>query len=147
MAASVHDPELASPAAREAWGLLFRFLRTVRGHVAGALEELAPPPAQAQALRELDPAEPLPMSRLAEVLACDASNVTGIVDRLEARGLVERRAAEQDRRIRTLVVTPLGAEVRARMLELLAEPSPAFAALPDEDAQALAEILSRALDA
>lgn len=36
---------------------------------------------------------PLPMRALAELLGCDASNVTGIVDRLEARGLVRREAA------------------------------------------------------
>ena len=41
------------------------------------------------------------MSALAHALHCDNSNVTGIVDRLEAAGLVERRAAEHDRRVKT----------------------------------------------
>ena len=46
---------------------------------------------------------------------CDNSNVTGIADRLEAAGLVERRPAEHDRRVKTLVLTRRRASgVRAR---------------------------------
>ena len=40
------------------------------------------------------------MHEIATRLACDNSNVTGIVDRLEARGLVTRRPGEQDRRVK-----------------------------------------------
>ena len=46
---------------------------------------------QAHVLRLLEPGEPLPMRTLARKLCCDASNVTGIVDRLEERGLVRAR--------------------------------------------------------
>ena len=53
------------------------------------------------------------MSSLAGMLFCDASNVTGIVDRLEARGLIERRPAAQDRRVKLLALTPAGEQVRA----------------------------------
>ena len=60
--------------------------------------ELSPP--QVRALGVLDPDRPVPMSDLAEALHCDNSNVTGIVDRLEKRGLIERRASEHDRRVR-----------------------------------------------
>ena len=52
------------------------------------------------------------MSALAAALQCDNSNVTGIVDRLEAQGLVERRPAAHDRRVKTLVVTTEGVELR-----------------------------------
>ena len=48
------------------------------------------------------------MSSLAGKLFCDDSNVTGIVDRLEARGLIERRPAEHDRRVKLLGLTPEG---------------------------------------
>ena len=61
------------------------------------------------------------MSELAEALNCDNSNVTGIVDRLEDRGLVERRSATHDRRVKMLVVTPRGAELRAQLAERLDE--------------------------
>ena len=46
------------------------------------------------------------MSSLAELLVCDASNITGIADRLEARGLVERRSVGADRRVKTLALHP-----------------------------------------
>jgi len=71
--------------------------------------ELSPP--QAKALHYVADAGPVPMGDLACRLRCDASNVTGIVDRLEQRGLVERRTAPADRRVKTLVVTPRGSEV------------------------------------
>ena len=48
------------------------------------------------------------MSGLAELLFCDASNVTGIADRLEARGLIERRSAGGDRRVKVLALTSAG---------------------------------------
>jgi DNA-binding MarR family transcriptional regulator len=67
--------------------------------------------AQAKALRYLDNAGPVPMRDLACRLRCDASNVTGIVDRLEQRGLVERHAAPTDRRVKTLLITPAGARL------------------------------------
>ena len=71
--------------------------------------ELSPP--QVRALNVLEPGRPVPMSELADALHCDNSNVTGIVDRLEDRGLVERRSATHDRRVKMLVVTERGAEV------------------------------------
>jgi DNA-binding MarR family transcriptional regulator len=48
------------------------------------------------------------MSALARVLACDASNVSQIVGRLEARGLVERTVDGGDRRVKLVRITPAG---------------------------------------
>jgi MarR family transcriptional regulator, organic hydroperoxide resistance regulator len=145
MAAPVGEPLLASPAAREAWAQLFRLVKRFRAHVGATLDELELSPAQAQALRELDPGTPLPMSRLADVLACDASNVTGIVDRLEDRGLVERRPAEHDRRVKMLTITERGAEVRARLAARLEEPPEPLARLSVEDQRTLRDIMRRAV--
>jgi DNA-binding MarR family transcriptional regulator len=55
--------------------------------------------------------EPVPMRALAERLGCDASNVTGIVDRLESLGLAARAAAATDRRVKIVSITPAGIEV------------------------------------
>ena len=63
---------------------------------------------QAMALTSLEPGEPIPMSALAGLLMCDNSNVTGIVDRLEALGLVERQPAERDRRVKAVALTEQG---------------------------------------
>ena len=60
----------------------------------------------------------MPMRELAAELHCDSSNVTGLVDGLEAHGFVERRSAEHDRRVRMLVVTERGAAVRRRINEV-----------------------------
>lgn len=52
--------------------------------------------------------EPRSMRSLAELLACDASNITGIVDRLESRGLVRREVDPADRRIKNVLLTEEG---------------------------------------
>src|ERR687884_1681662 len=85
-------------AAREAQRLFFEIGMVQRARVGAQLGELGLTFAQAHALRLLEPDRPLPMSALADRLFCDASNVTGIADRLEGRGLVERRAGAGDRR-------------------------------------------------
>ena len=102
-------------------------------------------PPQVSALRLLEPEQPLPMGRLACALGCDASNVTGIVDRLEQRGLIERRPSERDRRVKVLVVTDQGAEVRRALMIRLGEPPQAIAALSPADRKRLAGILRRVL--
>ncbi|MGW7575108.1 MarR family winged helix-turn-helix transcriptional regulator [Streptomyces sp. NPDC054765] len=64
--------------------------------------------AQARVLSLLS-VEPLPMRKIAERLKCEPSNVTGIVDRLESRGLVERRPDPADRRVKLAAPTDEGA--------------------------------------
>lgn len=53
----------------------------------------------------------LPMGKAAEVMHCDASNVTGLVDRLVSQGLVIRKECEHDRRSKTLALTAKGEEL------------------------------------
>lgn len=106
--------------------------------------ELSPP--QVRALSVLEPGRPVPMSELAEGLHCDNSNVTGIVDRLESRGLVERRSASHDRRVKMLVVTEHGAQVRERLAERMGRAPEPLANLSPEDQRALRDIMRRALD-
>ena len=141
MATTVREPP---PLAREAWKLLFELGRKKHGRLSAALAELELTPAQGHALRLLEPDRPLAMSELAEALYCHASNVTGIVDRLEARGLVERRPG-QDRRVKTLALTEAGADVRERVVKLMSAPPPEIAALSAADQRALRDILTRAL--
>src|SRR4249920_1483443 len=100
--------------AREAQRLFFQIGMVQRARIGAELAELGLTFAQAHALRLLDPEQPLPMNAVAEGLFCDASNVTGIADRLEARGLIERRSAGGDRRVKALALTPAGTEARAR---------------------------------
>ena len=131
--------------ARQAWGLLFELSLANRARLVASLEEVGLTFPQAHALRLLDPDRPLPMSEIADRLVCDASNVTGIADRLEARGLVERRAGE-DRRVKTLALTRKGIEVRRRVIESMRRPPEAIAALSQADQRALRDILRRAVE-
>lgn len=130
--------------AQEAWRLLWDFMLENRRRFLHAVAELGLSPPQAFALRHMDPDRPVTMSELADVLFCDASNVTGLVDRLEARGIVERRADERDRRVKTVVFTPEGLELRERIVALMNEPPPAITGLSRKDQQALLEIFERA---
>lgn len=54
---------------------------------------------------------PAAMRVLATTLTCDASNMTGIVDRLEKRGLVRREPSHTDRRVKNVVLTAEGERV------------------------------------
>jgi MarR family transcriptional regulator, organic hydroperoxide resistance regulator len=132
--------------AHEAQRLFFEIGMVQRAKAGAALAELGLGFAQAHALRMLDPDEAMPMSALAERLFCDASNVTGLVDRLEARGLVERRSAEKDRRVKALALTPAGVALRDQVVAVMSEPPEAIAALPLADQRALRDILGRAVE-
>jgi DNA-binding MarR family transcriptional regulator len=134
----------ASPAS-EAWALMFELMAVSKQRFMAIASEFDLSPPQVMALRHLDPAEPRPMSELAVSLRCDNSNVTGIVDRLEDRGLVERQPAEHDRRVKMLRITERGAEVRARLAARLEEPPEPLAGLSAEDQRALRDIMRRAL--
>jgi MarR family transcriptional regulator, organic hydroperoxide resistance regulator len=131
--------------AHEAQKFFFELGMEQRTKVGAELHGLGLSFAQAHALRLLDPDEPMPMSALAERLFCDASNVTGIVDRLEGRGLIERRPAEHDRRVKLLVLTAEGDRVRRIAESQITQPPPEIAALPLEHKRALRDALRAAL--
>jgi DNA-binding MarR family transcriptional regulator len=139
-------PEVTEGSAvQEAWGLMSRMFWEMRPRMLRIAAEFGLTPPQLFALRSLDPEQPVPMRALAQALHCDSSNVTGLVDGLTAQGLVERREAEHDRRVRMLVVTERGADVRARVDEAVQRVPEPLAALAPEDQLALRDILRRAL--
>jgi DNA-binding MarR family transcriptional regulator len=116
--------ETKQAAAAEVWRRLaeFAFTKFQAGEHVGMLREMGLTPGHMKALAILDPLEPKPMRAMADALACDASMVTWLVDRLEERGLVERRTSPTDRRVKTLVLTPLGIRTRERLAEALYKP-------------------------
>jgi DNA-binding MarR family transcriptional regulator len=86
---------------------------------------------------------PLRMRRIAELLQCDPSNVTGIVDRLAARGLVSREPDPKDRRVKRIALTDDGQRVAddlAKSLDFAARP---LAALDSSEQTALRDLLAR----
>lgn len=99
---------------------------------------------QAKVLAALE--EPLPMHRIADKLKSERSNVTGIIDRLEARGLVERRPAEHDRRVKNIVATDEGHKLARNFQRALGFAAEPLAALGPGDRVRLRDLLSRIVD-
>src|SRR5437762_11932114 len=133
----------ASPHACDAWQLLIRLFFAQRAHLPPLAAELQLSPAQCHGLHLIEPGRPIPMGQLAETLACDASNVTGLVDRLESRGLVRRRASAEDRRVKVLDLTPTGSRLRAQLLERMTAQEHPLSRLSPRDRRALVRILER----
>ncbi len=135
----------ASRDACSAWKLMVQFYFAQREHLPPVAADLDLSPAQCHVLHRIEPGRPMPMGQLAETLACHASNVTGLVNRLESRGLVRRHPSEADRRVKVLDLTPTGARLRALMLERMTTPPAALRRLSLGEQRALVRILSRLL--
>src|ERR1044072_5666272 len=122
----------AKPQAREqreaagrVWNLMYDLFMANRPAFMAVCREFDLHPPQVMVIRNLE--EPRSMREIADLLACDSSNVTGITDRLEERGLVQRTAAEHDRRVKLLVLTPEGERLRREMTARLQTPPEAVA--------------------
>src|SRR6187551_2903622 len=132
----------ADAPAHEAWGLLSSLVYPPP--FAAIARELDLRPAAFGTLRLLN--EPRTMSEVAAAMQCDNSNVTGIVDSLEEKGLAQRRPSEEDRRVKLIELTPQGRRVHTRLARAFAKPPAWVTALSDEDQEALRDILGRAVD-
>jgi len=114
----------------------------VIGELLAQLDLTAP---LANALWHLDPSAPaLPMRELATRLSCDPSTVTFLADRLEERGLLQRRVDPKNRRVKLLTLTTKGRRARGALVERMATGSP-IARLPVRDQQQLHRLLAKAL--
>ena len=132
--------------ARAIWELLIELsMSRVRQRLLHTITELGLSFPQAHALKVLRPGHPIPMRELAGGLHCDPSNITGIVDRLGDRGLVERGSAPGDRRVRTLMLTEEGTALRMRLLDRLSEPPPGLGKLSVDEQRQLRDLLRRSL--
>jgi DNA-binding MarR family transcriptional regulator len=129
--------------AAEAWGALLDLTMGQRNRFFRILQEFSLTPGDLRALFALDHDTPRPMRTLARAWACDASNVTWIIDRLESRGLVERRMLPTDRRVKTVALTPLGTRTKAELFTRLHEPPADFLALDRATLEALRDALAR----
>ena len=129
--------------AAEAWRPLARFFFDTVRHRQKVLTSEGLTPNDIRALMGLDPSRGRTMSELADAWTCDASNATFIVDRLEERALAERRTVATDRRVKLVVLTPRGAEIRGRVLQRFFEPPPELLELSRADLEALREAAGR----
>lgn len=130
----------AKDVAGEAWDSLVRlvypppFLAIAR--------ELGLRPAAFGTVRALE--QPKTMSEIAAFLHCDPSNVTGIVDGLEERGLATRTPSEEDRRVKLIALTAEGRRVHARLLKAIEKPPAWLIELSATDQRTLRDLLRRA---
>lgn len=129
----------------DAWQMLVRFFFVHRAHIPTLAADLELSPAQCHVLHLVEPGRAVAMGYLAERLACDASNVTGLVDRLESRGLVRRRPAEGDRRIKVLQLTPAGLRARDALVERMSAAPPILDRLSPRERRVLVRLLARLL--
>jgi DNA-binding MarR family transcriptional regulator len=72
--------------------------------------------------------------------------VTGLVDRLESRGLVRRRPSEQDRRVKVLDLTATGSRLRAQLLDRMTTPPTTLKRLSVSEQRTLVRILTLLLE-
>lgn len=99
---------------------------------------------QATLLLILEPHNALKMSYLAEMFECDASNITGITDRLEQVQLINREQDPNDRRIRLISLTEKGRQLRKKFLsELEQSDAIGLGSLSAADREKLFEILAK----
>jgi len=132
-----------TPPSYEVWSAIFELFGRYKPTMLAIQGEYGLRPPMVFAMKELD--EPKPMGRIAEMLQCDNSAVTWITDRLEERGLVERQADPNDRRVKLLALTDEGRRVRDEVDRRLAEPPPEIDALTPAEQRQLRDLLRKAL--
>jgi DNA-binding MarR family transcriptional regulator len=129
--------------AGDAWRRLTEITFRQRRFFVTAAASFGLNPGSLKALLELDADNPVPMRALAEAWHCDASNVTWLVDQLEARHLVERQVSPTDRRVKTVVLTDAGLTLRASVEAHLHQAPEDLLNLDDADLALLVKVLSK----
>lgn len=130
--------------AADAWRLLFDFFMLTRPQRDQVLETLDLTPNDVRALATLlEAPEGRTMRSLADAWSCDASNATWMVDRLEERGLAERRGRPGDRRVKLVVLTPAGARAKGALMAGMYRPPPELLELPRHALEALRDAAAR----
>src|SRR5437868_14914090 len=117
------------------------------GRSSSILHPLGLTPGHLKLMLQLEEGEARPMGSLAQGLQCDASTMTWLVDRLEERGLVERRMLPSDRRVKTVALTPAGIEMKSELMEQFYEPPAELLSLDRDALEALRSALAKVRDA
>ncbi|MGW0250550.1 MarR family winged helix-turn-helix transcriptional regulator [Nocardia goodfellowii] len=132
----------AELSARDLCGLVNQLARQIQDHVHVCAAGLGLTAPQAMALHELGAA--LTMRQLADRMACEPSNITFVIDKMENLDLVERRPHPHDRRAKQLILTPRGRDLRTELLHVMSLESP-LGELTAGDQDQLRELLLRAV--
>lgn len=138
------DPSTRPSEAYEIGALIFAIAEQMSSYFERAVSELGLTQAQGRLIMELR--DPATMRTLAEQLHCDASNITGLVDRMEERGWVRRRLDPTDRRVRWVELTRQGASLLEQVEARVAADRPSVLGLPEPDQATLHRLLQRVLE-
>lgn len=123
---------------------LFEFLINVKQHMLAIGSEFGLSGFQAITLLLLDDSKPCPMKSFCVVFHCDASNVTGIIDGLEKKGLVSRRNDPHDRRIKVVQLETAGKRVQRMIIERIdASRGFVFDSLSEDETQQFIQIVEK----
>jgi DNA-binding MarR family transcriptional regulator len=132
---------------QEAAGLVLGLAGRLQDNYADHAAHLGLSAGQTKVLMALRPGESVPMRTLADRIHSDPSNLTGLVDKLEARGALVRLPDRTDRRIKALVLTDRGEQLRAAFWERLSSDAGPLAHLSGTELASLRDALRPALDA
>ncbi|HLZ27195.1 MAG TPA: MarR family transcriptional regulator [Chloroflexota bacterium] len=133
------------PVTQEIVELATALVGRIWGHFTARAAELNLSIAEAKALSSLESDQALPMRALAARLHANPSNVTVIVARLEARGLLEHQVSD-DRRVKGVRLTASGFALRQKLEVRLIADHPAVRGLSPAERDALLRVLRRLID-
>jgi DNA-binding MarR family transcriptional regulator len=141
--------EPAPPTYRRAPAYLIRRLHMIcTAMIAEEFEDEDMPVSQWAVLTIIENHPEIDQSRLAEVISFDKTNTGRLVDQLEAKGLVERRPNDSDRRVWMLRCTPLGQKIRKRLRpRALATQERLLSCLEPADRELLIDLMSHVVTA
>jgi DNA-binding MarR family transcriptional regulator len=128
--------------AAEIWSRLLPLFVTKRDLLFRRLTEHGLTPPHGMALTMLID-EPRRMRDLAELMVCDASYVTAVVDRLEELGLAVRQPSATDRRVKDIVLTARGRQVAADVQSAMSDSPVEFGVLSAADLRTLRKIVGK----
>jgi DNA-binding MarR family transcriptional regulator len=117
----------------------------LQAHFAALAAEHGLSAIQAKILMKLGRDEAVTMRALAGELQYDPSNLTTVIDRLEELGVVERRPHPRDRRVKNIVLTVKGEELRAAFSRRLTGEAGPLGALGPGELEQLRSLLRLAL--
>lgn len=140
------SPEPTTPLSYAVIQLLVAMSGRLSQHFTVRAAELGLSAAEGKVLLALEPDAILSMRALARRLGYDASNLTGIIDKLEDRGAVQRQPDPSDRRVKNIVPTGEGARIRNGLAQRLRGDAGPVSALTEPELHDLRALLIRAMD-
>lgn len=133
--------------AQEVVWLWVQMQSRLQEHFAALAAEHSLSPVQAKILVQLDRNGAATMRALAAQLQYDPSNLTSVIDRLETLGAIERHPDARDRRVKRIVLTATGDQLRAAFWQRLTSDAGPLATLDAEQLAQLRSLLRLALAA